>query len=196
MDESGKFVVGYSARSINEECPECGYHHSPKYSCPAKEIRPLYAKWIHSKGFKSEKYLYNYWYAKYHISKSGVAIVCEGPGNVWALEMSGINNGVAIMGASMSKTQRQLLQKAGALTLILLLDNDPTGENSTNKIVDELNYYFRVIPISLETVNDVAEMEKKEIVDKIGSILKDESKEFLLSDGEKYVKSVNNLPIG
>ena len=42
----------------------------------------------------------------------------------------------------------------------------------------------------------VAEMEKKEIVDKIGSILKDESKEFLLSDGEKYVKSVNNLPIG
>lgn len=196
MDESGKFVVGYSARSINEECPKCGYHHHSKFSCPAKEIRPIYAKWIHSKGFKSEKYLYNYWYAKYHISKSGTAIICEGPGNVWALEMAGINNSVAIMGSSLSKTQRQLLQKAGALTLILVLDNDGTGEKTTEKLLKELNYYFRIIPITLDTVNDVAEMEKKDIIDKIGSVLKDESKEFLLNDGERYVESINNLLIG
>jgi len=196
MDDSGKFVVGYSARSIYEECEKCEYHHDTSFNCPKKEIRPLYAKWIHSKGFKSEKYLYNYWYAKYHISKSGVAIICEGPGNIWALEMAGINNSVAIMGSSMSKYQRQLLQKAGALTLILLLDNDETGENTTEKLLNELNFYFRVIPIDLESVNDVAEMEKKDIINQIGTVLKDESKEFLFKDGEKNVKSSDNLSIG
>ncbi len=182
LDSTGKYIVGFSARSIWDKCKICNCYHNPKYTCPGKNKRKLYEKWIHSKGLKSEKHLYNYWFAKYHISKSGTAIICESPGNVWALEMAGINNGVAIMGSSMSKIQRQLLQKAGALTLILILDNDKAGKEATKKIVDELNYYFRVISIIPENVNDVAEMNRSDIINKIGSVLKSESKEFLFKD--------------
>jgi 5S rRNA maturation endonuclease (ribonuclease M5) len=182
LDPTGKFVVGFSARSIYEECLKCEYYHNPNFSCPSKEKRHLYVKWIHSKGFKSEKVLYNYWYAKYHISKSGTAIICEGPGNVWACEMAGLNNSVAIMGSSMSKYQRQLLQKAGALTLIIPYDNDNAGMKLKDKLIKELNYYFRIIPIDINNVNDIAEMNKNDIINKIGSVLKNESKEFLFVD--------------
>lgn len=182
LDSSGKYIVGFSARSIWNKCGICNCCHNPKYTCPEKDRRKLYEKWIHSKGLKSEKYLYNYWFSKYHISKSGTAIVCESPGNVWSLEMAGINNSVAIMGSNMSKTQRQLLQKAGALTLILILDNDKAGKEATEKIIEELNYYFRIISVTPENVNDVAEMSQNEIINKIGSVLKNESKEFLLKD--------------
>jgi len=189
LDETGKFVAGFSARSIYDKCPECKHYHDTRFSCPQKEKLCHYVKWIHSKGFKSELYLYNYWYAKYHIAKSGTAIICEGPGNVWALEMAGINNSVSIMGSSMSKTQRQLLQKAGALTLIPVFDNDKAGENARDKMLKELNYYFRIIPVNLTEVNDVAEMEKSDIINKIGSVLKSESKKFLLEDGEELCQT-------
>jgi len=182
LDSTGKYIVGFSARSIWNKCEICKCYHNPKYTCPEKDRRKLYEKWIHSKGLKSEKYLYNYWFAKYHISKSGTAVICESPGNVWSLEMAGINNGVAIMGSNMSKTQRQLLQKSGALTLILALDNDKAGKEATEKIIEELNYYFRVIPVNLENVNDVAEMSKNEIINKIGKVFNNVSYENILKD--------------
>lgn len=182
MDPTGKFIIGFSGRSTWDKCEKCRCHHNPELSCPAKDRRKYYTKWKHSNGFNCEKYLYNYWYAKYHISKAGTAIICEGPGNCWAMEMAGINNSVAIMGSSMSKIQRSLLQKAGALTLILILDNDKAGEKATEKLVEELNYYFRIIPITPKNVNDVAEMNKNEIINKIGSVLKNESREDILKD--------------
>jgi DNA primase len=171
LDESGKFVVGFSGRSIFEKCKECKCHHDPKFSCPAKEKRKYFTKWKHSKNFKKELYLYNYWFAKYNISKTGTAIIVESPGNVWKFEENEIKNSVALMGCSISKEQRLLLQKAGALTLFLCLDNDETGKRATKKLMEELNYYFRIIPINLEDVNDVAEMGKDDIQEKIGRVL-------------------------
>jgi len=182
LDESGKYVVGWSGRSIWSKCQSCKMFHNPEKDCPEKNKYLFYEKWLHSKNFKKELYLYNYWFAKYNISKTGTAIVCESPGNVWAMEMNGIKNSVAIMGSSMSKEQRLLLQKTGALTLILAMDNDQTGKEATQKLSEELNYYFRIVPVDLGNSKDVAEMSKDDILEKIGKILNNNNKEFLLKD--------------
>lgn len=182
LDVSGKYVVGWSGRSIWDKCGLCKMFHDPTMNCPLKHKFLFHEKWLHSKGFKKELHLYNYWFAKYNISKTGTAIICESPGNVWAYEMAGIKNSVALMGSSMSKEQRILLQKAGALTLILIMDNDKAGEDCLSTLMEELNYYFRIIPVNLENVNDVAELNSEDIQEKIGKILKDSSKEFLLKD--------------
>lgn len=171
LDPSGKYVVGWSGRNIHNQCELCKFYHNPNMECPSKERSLFFSKWLHSKNFQKEKYLYNYNFAKYNISKTGTAIIVESPGNVWAMEMADIKNSVAIMGSSMSKEQRLLLQKAGALTLILAMDNDKTGEEATQKLLEELNYYFRIVPVDLGNSNDVAEMEKEDVQEKIGKVL-------------------------
>jgi len=182
LDDSGKYVVGFSGRSIWDKCELCKLYHNPATECPPKEQALFSSKWLHSKGLKKELYLYNYNFSKYNISKTGTAIIVESPGNVWKLEENGIKNSVALMGCSLSKHQRLLLQKSGALTLILAMDNDKAGKNATEKLSEELNYYFRIINIDLNETNDVAELNNDEIQNKIGKILQTNSKEFLLKD--------------
>lgn len=182
LDDSGKYVVGFSGRSIWDECGLCGLYHSSTIECPPKEKSLFYSKWLHSKGLKKELHLYNYNFAKYNISKTGTATVVESPGNIWKLEENGIKNGVSLMGCSMSKHQRLLLQKAGALTLILAMDNDEAGKEAARKLSEDLNYYFRIINIDLNETNDVAEMGEEDIQEKIWKILNKNSKEFLLKD--------------
>jgi len=182
LDDSGKYVVGFSGRSIWDECELCKLYHNSIIECPPKEKSLFYSKWLHSKGLKKELHLYNYNFAKYNISKTGTATIVESPGNIWKLEENGIKNSVSLMGCSMSKHQRLLLQKAGALTLILAMDNDEAGKEATRKLLEELNYYFRIVPINLGNVNDVAELNEDDMQNKIGKILIKNSKEFLLKD--------------
>jgi len=180
LDETGMFVAGWSGRTLYEKCKECEKFHKFNIACNRFNV----PKWLHSKGFKKEKYLYNYNFAKSYIKKSGVAIVCESPGNCWAYEMAGIHNSVAIMGLSMSEAQRKLLQKTGALTIILTLDNDKnkSGKIASEKIIEDLEYYFNIIPIIPTEKNDIAEMKSEEIRSMVQNIIKDNSKEFLFVD--------------
>lgn len=165
LDESGKYILGWSGRSIFEKCNKCTMYHNPSNNCPNKNKN--YAKWKHSYNFKSEQCLYNYWFSKFYISKYGTAIVCEGPGDVWSLEQAGIKNSVALFGLSCSKKQKQLLQKAGALTLVFILDNDEAGENAKNRLKEQLEYYFRLFFMTPENFKDVGEMMHKDIQEKI-----------------------------
>lgn len=192
LDETGKFVVGWSGRTIWPLCAECRMYHDPKFiRCPDKKWKGYCVKWKHSLGFKSDEHLYNIWSAKKHIGMSGIAIVCESPGNVWTYEKCGITNSVALMGLNFSKTQRQLLQKAGALTLIITLDNDKAGLEAKERFEENLQYYFRLIFIYPENVNDIAEMLPNDIKSKIGNlsnqisycdVLKDSYKECEVSE--------------
>jgi len=182
LDETGRVVAGWSGRSVWEQCSECQMYHGPMMYCPDDTKRGIYVKWKHSKGFRSEQHLYNYWYAKPFIAKFGSAIVCESPGNCWALDAAGIKNSVAMFGLSMSNTQRQLLQKAGALTLVFVLDNDEPGKQAIERLSKDFGYYFRLFFITPEDVNDVGDMVPEEINNQIGSILKTVSRESLLRD--------------
>lgn len=126
-DEEHKYIVGCSGRSIWERCPLCDSYHNPTNQCPNEDYRWQYCKWRNNTGFKGEEYLYNYWFAKKFIAECGVAIIVESPGNIWRLEEAGIHIGLATFGAHLTDGQRSILDKSGALALIVLTDPDEAG---------------------------------------------------------------------
>jgi len=181
LDPLGRHVVGWSARTVWDKCRKCSVYHSVEFDCPPKEKRLYYGKWKHSKGFQAERHLYNYWLAKPFIAKTGTAILCEGAGNCWALDACGITNSVAMFGLSLSKHQRSLLQQAGALTLIVALDNDEEGEAAKKRMEEQLQYYFRIFFVSPDDVNDIGDMVPDDIQKMFGEMLKKTSREKLLA---------------
>ncbi len=184
LDITGRYIVGWSGRSIYDECRECGMHHHPeRSSCPDLQYSGIYTKWKHSKDFHGESCLYNIWYAKPFINKTGTVILCEGPGDVWACESAGIRNSVALLGLNMSNQQRMMLQNAGALTVVCILDNDEAGQKAMQKLKRDLIHYFRVFCVTPDTAKDIGGMVTSDIVEKIGPILQKASRAEMLSDG-------------
>ena len=150
------YIVGFSGRSIFDRCEKCNFYHNPKNRCK------FFPKWKHSKGFNKEKWLYNYWYAKDHIYKDRVAIIVESPGNVWRLEEAGIHNSVAIFGTSLNQFQKHALDSLGAMSLIVLMDNDEAGKNAADKIIDACSNQYRIYKPVINT-NDIGEMNLNDI---------------------------------
>ncbi|KKN98954.1 hypothetical protein LCGC14_0141990 [marine sediment metagenome] len=184
LDVTGRNVIGWSGRSIYDKCSKCGMHHHPeRQSCPDKQYGGVYTKWKHSKDFRGELSLYNIWYAKPFINKTGYAVLVEGPGDVWACEAAGIRNSVALLGVSMSRQQRLMLQNAGALTIVCMLDNDEAGLKAMKKLEQDLIHYFRVFCVTPETGKDIGEMFADDIVKKINPIIQKASRAELFSDG-------------
>jgi 5S rRNA maturation endonuclease (ribonuclease M5) len=161
-DNDNKFVIGCSGRSIYDICKECHSFHDPKMSCPEQDDRWKFSKWKHSKDFKSQNYLYNYWNAKKHIAQSHKVIIVESPGNVWKLEEAGIHNSVAIFGSNLSDRQKIILDGSGAMTMIILMDNDDAGRKAAELINAKCRNTYNVINISISKP-DVAEMTLEEI---------------------------------
>lgn len=184
LDATGRNVVGWSGRSIYDKCSECGmYHHPERASCPEPKYAGIYTKWKHSKDLKVESSLYNIWYAKPFISKTGSVILCEGPGDVWAYEEAGVRNSVALLGLTMSRQQRLMLQNAGALTIVCTFDNDEAGKNAMIRLENDLTHYFRVFCVTPDTSEDIGSMLPEDIANKIGPVLKRASMAEMFSDG-------------
>jgi hypothetical protein len=157
-DDEGQGIIGFTGRSIFEQCNKCKSYHDPKKDCYH------FPKWRHTKGFQKEKCLYNYSKAKSHIQESGVIILVESPGNVWRLEEAGIHNSVALFGTSLNSPQRQLIDESGALTIILIMDNDENnaGQDAALVIKDTCEKAYRVYIIDISK-NDVGEMSTNEV---------------------------------
>lgn len=165
-DNEYQYMIGCSGRSIFEKCEKCSAFHDPNNECPNKDNAWKFSKWKHSSDFKSQNCLYNFWFAKEHILNTGIAIIVESPGNVWRLEESGIHNSVAIFGASLSDRQKVLLDSSGAMSLVVLTDNDDAGRKAAQQIKEKCQNTYRVF-IPTITKNDVGEMNNKEIQDEI-----------------------------
>jgi 5S rRNA maturation endonuclease (ribonuclease M5) len=161
-DNDYKYMVGCTCRSIFEKCDSCGSYHDPILTCPQNDQRWLFPKWKHSTELKSQNYLYNFWFAKQYIYESGLAIIVESPGNVWRLEENGIHNSVAMFGSSLSDRQKILLDSSGAMTLIILTDNDDAGRKAANQIKNKCQNTYRIF-IPTINKNDVGEMTPEEI---------------------------------
>jgi 5S rRNA maturation endonuclease (ribonuclease M5) len=168
-DNDYKFMIGCSGRSIFDKCANCGYFHDQGYKCPENNGW-LYSKWKHSKGFRAEDTLYNYWFAKKYIEKTKTAIIVESPGNVWRLEESGIHNSVAIFGANISNKQKLLLDTSGAMNIVILTDTDIAGEKAKQQIITKFSQTYRIF-CPIISKNDVADMSKEEIQSQIISYL-------------------------
>lgn len=150
-------MVGCSGRSIYEKCEQCSYYHNPKTNCISHEYGWKYSKWKHNKDFKAKDHLYNLWFAKDYILKTGIAVVVESPGNVWRLEEAGIKNSIAIFGTSLGDRQKMLLDCSGAMSLLVLLDNDEAGKIGTKQIYDKCYRTYNIKTISINE-NDIGDM--------------------------------------
>jgi DNA primase len=161
-----KFVVGCTGRSVYEKCSACSAFHNPENPCPPENNLWKYSKWKHNSGFKSQNYLYNFWFAKEEILKTNTAILVESPGNVWKLEENGIHNSVAIFGCSLSDRQKLILDSSGAMNLIILTDNDEPGRKAAEQIKEKCQKTYNVYIPSISK-QDVGEMKREEIDNEI-----------------------------
>lgn len=161
-DDSGQHMVGCTGRTVFNKCDQCGGYHDCESACPKENEVWKYSKWRHNKNFKTQEYLYNYWFAKEHIASSRTAILVESPGNVWRLEEAGIHNSVAIFGASLSHKQKMLLDISGAMNIITIMDNDQAGIAAAKNIEEKCCRIYNIKHIKL-IANDIAEMPIKDI---------------------------------
>lgn len=173
-DIDHKFMVGCTGRSIFEKCQKCSCYHAESAQCPDSENSWKFSKWKHSYQFKTQEHLYNLWFAKKHIQQSRSAILVESPGNVWRLEEAGINNSVAIFGSSLADKQKLLLDISGAMSLILLMDNDEAGKKASEQIIKKCHKIYNIHTISIN-YPDVGcmsiEQIQKEIIPQIKKVL-------------------------
>ena len=161
-DDGGELIVGFTARSIFDQCEKCKSYHDPEKNCFH------FPKWKHSKGFQKEKSLYNFWKAKEHILETGVIVIVESPGNVWRLEEAGIHNSVALFGTVLNTFQKQLIDESGALSIIVIMDNDENeaGQKAALKIKEQCEKSYRVYTVDINK-QDVGEMNTNEITEDI-----------------------------
>jgi len=161
-DPDYTYMIGCSGRSVFEKCDKCGCFHDPDNDCPQDHQKYLYSKWKHSANFKSQNSLYNFWFAQKHIKDTGIAILVESPGNVWKLEENNIHNSLGIFGAALSDRQKIILDSSGAMTIIVLTDNDDAGRKAAEQIKEKCQNTYRVFIPSISKA-DIADMTSEEI---------------------------------
>jgi len=169
-DLEHKYMVGCTGRSIFNKCDHCESCHDPNSNCPSIEDRWKYSKWKHSFQFKSQNHLYNIWSAKSHILKLHQVILVESPGNVWKLEENGIHNAVALFGSNLSDKQKILLDGSGAMTIIVIMDNDDAGQKASEIINSKCKNTYNIVNIKISKP-DISDMTNEEIEKQIKAYL-------------------------
>jgi 5S rRNA maturation endonuclease (ribonuclease M5) len=169
-DNDYEYMIGCTGRSIFEKCNHCKGYHNPEDKCPDSENVWKFSKWKHSANFKSQNTLYNFWFAQKHILESGIVIIVESPGNVWRLEENGIHNSVAMFGSSLSDRQKILLDSSGAMSIVILTDNDEAGRKAAQQIKSKCQNTYRVFIPSISKP-DIGEMTSDEINSEIKTYL-------------------------
>ncbi len=161
-DNNYKVMIGCTGRSVYDECKKCESFHSPNAPCTLPAYKNLHTKWKHNKNFSVSNCLYNYWFAKQTIKDSKTVILVEGPGDVWKLEEAGVTNSVAIFGVSLSDAQQIILECSGAMKVVLLLDNDPSGREAINGLTALLSRCYNIC-VPQYSKKDIGEMTTQEI---------------------------------
>ena len=88
--------------------------------------------------------MYNYGKAIKEIGRSCTIILVEGQGDVIKLHMAGIKNAVGIFGSHLSDSQVFLLQKSGALNVVIMTDNDEAGVDAFNIMKKRLGKLYNI----------------------------------------------------
>lgn len=163
FDDTGKYIVGVTGRSLFDKCETCGGYHQPE-SCPPDNYMLQYKKWRHNKGFSAEDNLFNFWNAKDWINRLHSVILVESPFNVFRLVQSGVYNVVGTFGTFLNDNQLNKLFQTELYTVNLLYDNDLAGKQAMIDIETKINRIFNVNKIVLpDEFNDVAEMEVQQV---------------------------------
>lgn len=171
-DDSHKFMVGCTGRSIFDKCGVCKGYHDTSEVCPIGDKLWKYSKWKHNFGFKTQDYLYNYWLAKDIIKEKSAVIIVESPGNIWRLSEAGIHNTVAIFGSSLADRQKMILDSSGAMTIITIMDNDEAGHKAAQQISQKCSKTYNIMNINIDH-EDIAAMTIEQIRTEIYPVIKD-----------------------
>ena len=159
-DMDHNYMIGCTGRSVFSKCDNCKAYHDN--DCPNSEFAWKLSKWRHSSGFKTQDSLYNFWYANEHIKNTGKIILVESPGNVWKLEENDIHNSVALFGSNLTDRQKTIIDISGAMTIILIMDNDEAGDKARKQIYDKCCRTYNIVNVHIKK-NDIAELTNDEI---------------------------------
>lgn len=130
--------------------------------CVGRSIKEhLQPKWLHSKGF-NKNILYGLNLAQERIMETGTVILVEGQGDVWRAFEAGLEMTVGIFGTSLSEDQLILLEKSGALNVVILTDYDEAGEKAVEGIVKKCGRRFNLIRPDLEPWFEERDVPKKQ----------------------------------
>jgi 5S rRNA maturation endonuclease (ribonuclease M5) len=125
--------------------------------CIGRTLNEGYAKWKNSKGFQKASFLYGLNFAKESILSTGVVNIVEGQSCIWRLHEANFPNSVGQFGAEISDDQVFLLEKSGALTVIILTDADEAGDKAAQKIIKKCGRRFNYIRPNMPA-KDIAEL--------------------------------------
>ncbi len=92
-----------------------------------------------------------------------------GDGDVWRLEENGIRIGLGLFGTEMTDAQRILLDRSGALSIIVLLDADDAGQEGIKKLKSQLGRQYRMFFPKIQ--DDVGSLNSDEITSDIKPII-------------------------
>lgn len=144
-DDSGTFLIGCVGRSIYEQCENCKLWHGPSIPCSIAQNSPdVFCKWKNSENFNAGSNFYGFWKAKKYIEESGVVIIVESQASVLRLHENGLRNTIGMFGSAFTEEQRVILETSGALSLIVLTDNDKAGRAAAEKIKSECGRLYRL----------------------------------------------------
>lgn len=146
------------------------YDENDNYvGCIGRTLNEGYAKWKNSKGFQKGSFLYGLNFAKEAILSTGVANIVEGQSCIWRLHESGFVNSVGEFGAEISDDQILLLEKSGALNLVILTDGDDAGNKAAEKIIRKCGRRFNYIRPEMPS-KDIAELSVEQVKNFLGEI--------------------------
>jgi DNA primase len=109
---------------------------------------------------------YNHHLAREHIGETGVAVLVEGPGDLWRLVEGGVDVGLGTFGASLSDEQVVMMELSGCINLVIPRDRDAAGAAFEADLKARLGRSFRLHFVELPT-HDVGELtpgQVKEII--------------------------------
>ena len=159
-DDSYNYMVGCLGRATVPVCDKCKSYHSGK--CPRTEDLWKHRKWINSKGFYADSYLFNFWKAGRFIKEKNKVVIVEGPLDVLRLEQAGIRTSVGLFGSSMSDEQIVLLERIPIQHCIVLTDNDEAGNSAKTQIKEQCERMFKIHAPKYEG-KDIGECSDNEI---------------------------------
>ena len=120
-------------------------------------------KYVYATGFKKSRVLFG----QPLIKDTNMVCITEGSLDAMWLDQMGYN-AVALLGASISRTQIELLKDLSIGEIVLCLDNDEAGRIGTRHCLTKLSPTCKISYIELPEGNkDIQEISDKSLIDKV-----------------------------
>lgn len=130
--------------------------------CCGRTIENHPDKWVYS--FYKGNFLYGLNFALPKIMETGLVYIVEGNPDLWRFFSLNCENTVAIMGVAFTDEHLKLLEKSGALNVVIMTDMDEAGRKAAEMIIEKcgrrFNYY-----VPEYNAKDPGEAEEKELLE-------------------------------